>query len=286
MLRKILSLIRPPRESLEGKNIILTGVPRSGTTLTCFLLSKIPDMVALNEPLRIGNIDSRQKALKKIRRFYNRTRTSLHESSEAMARATEGGISDNNFSSGKDGRREKIVRKRLVKFDKEFSPTCTVAVKHNALFTILLKELKEIYPTYAIIRNPVAVLGSWNSVQVPVASGSVRAADILEPELNSELEKLDSIIERQLFILDWYFRRYMSLNEEQVIKYEDIIESNGSILSRIHPGAGDLQEELNSRNKSKVYEYGQHSDLYDALLNSNNACWEFYSKDQARAILK
>jgi len=32
-------------------DIILTGIARSGTTLTCFLLNKLPQAVALHEPM-------------------------------------------------------------------------------------------------------------------------------------------------------------------------------------------------------------------------------------------
>ena len=43
--------IRYLRRAKRGRNILLTGVPRSGTTLTSRLLSEAPDTVALNEPL-------------------------------------------------------------------------------------------------------------------------------------------------------------------------------------------------------------------------------------------
>lgn len=286
MLKQIISRWRSGNKVGNQRNIILTGVPRSGTTLCCFLLSKIDNTIALNEPLRIGNINSRDKAMTKVGRFYRRTRKSLVQSGEAMARATEAGISDNNFSSKEGSSREKIVKKRMVKFDKPFNRDCVIAMKHNALFTILLKDLKDIYPTYAIIRNPVAVLGSWNSVDVPVASGNVRAADVLEPSLNRNLASLQGTTEKQLFILNWYFERYGSLEQSSIIKYEDVIESNGHTLSVIHPLAKQLTENLSSRNKSKLYEYDANAELFDALLNSDNACWNYYDREEARALLK
>lgn len=279
-IKRIIGL--SPQES--PNDVIITGVPRSGTTLTCFLLSQIPDAVALNEPLRIGNIHEKEKALKKIRRFFRKTRISLMESSQAMARATDKGISDNNFSS--NGDREKLVSKRMVTFDKNFSENCFIGVKHNALFTILLEDLVELYPFFAIVRNPIAILGSWNSVDVPVASGSVRAADILEPELNEGLRRCESLYDKQLYILNWYFSKYKLLDKEQVIRYEEIISSQGRELRKIHKGMDNIESELSSRNKSKLYNFQEHPRLYKSLLESDNSCWHFYDRMEAEKLLQ
>lgn len=35
-------------------NVVLTGLPRSGTTLACRLLNLLPDTVALHEPIAPG----------------------------------------------------------------------------------------------------------------------------------------------------------------------------------------------------------------------------------------
>jgi hypothetical protein len=39
------------RPESQRANVVLTGLPRSGTTLVCRLLNKLPDTVALHEPL-------------------------------------------------------------------------------------------------------------------------------------------------------------------------------------------------------------------------------------------
>src|SRR5689334_16285425 len=35
----------------KDRDVLVTGLPRSGTTLTCHLLQKLPDTVALHEPM-------------------------------------------------------------------------------------------------------------------------------------------------------------------------------------------------------------------------------------------
>ena len=35
------------------RNVLVTGTPRSGTTLICSLVNKLPDTVALHEPMNV-----------------------------------------------------------------------------------------------------------------------------------------------------------------------------------------------------------------------------------------
>jgi hypothetical protein len=38
---------------MNDNNILITGTPRSGTTLPCHLLNELPDTVALHEPMKV-----------------------------------------------------------------------------------------------------------------------------------------------------------------------------------------------------------------------------------------
>src|SRR5262245_2561552 len=37
--------------AMDDRNVLVAGIPRSGTTLTCHLLNSLPDIVALHEPI-------------------------------------------------------------------------------------------------------------------------------------------------------------------------------------------------------------------------------------------
>jgi hypothetical protein len=39
-------------EGTRRQTVLITGTPRSGTTLVCHLLNQLPDTVALNEPMQ------------------------------------------------------------------------------------------------------------------------------------------------------------------------------------------------------------------------------------------
>ena len=60
-------------------NIVLTGIPRSGTTLTCHLLNKVPNVVALFEPMLWGGVSdptNHRTICDSIDRFFQQTRES------------------------------------------------------------------------------------------------------------------------------------------------------------------------------------------------------------------
>ncbi|OAV44835.1 hypothetical protein [Lewinella sp. 4G2] len=268
----------------NNRDIILTGVPRSGTTLACFLLSKIPHVVALNEPMRTAKYRSRSEALSAVPEFYADTRKSILERGVATARAVKGKMTTNHFAQVK-GKRVKLVSKQEIEIDKPLGPDFRLACKHNALFTILQDDLRQDHPFFAIIRNPLAVLASWKSVEIPASRGEVRALDYLLPEAGERLKAAGDVDQRQLFILDWYFRKYAELEANQVIKYEDIIATDGKALSVVDAGAKDLNEDLSSRNRSKVYDWDTMGPLAEKLLASDNACWQFYERAEVEKLI-
>ena len=269
---------------MSNNNIILTGIPRSGTTLACYLLSQIPDFVALNEPMRTVAYKSYRAALKGVPEFYEMTRQSILNKGVAIARAVNGKMTDNHFSN-EMGVRKKLVKKQEIKIDKILSTDFKLGIKHNALFTILLTDLVKEYPVFAFIRNPLSVLGSWNSLDLPASKGEVRAARWLYPELDTALAHIPDIYDRQLYILNWYYEKYLILPSKQVIKYESIISTSGAALNPISSKAVQLNKELSSKNKNKVYDKEVIAKLADKLLNSDHSCWQFYDRKEVEQVL-
>jgi hypothetical protein len=285
IINRIKSLWQTKPEFHNPRNILLTGVPRSGTTLTCFLLTEIPNSVGLNEPVRIGRLGSRENIIAGIEKFFNRNRHTLLYEGVALARATEKGITDNNFSKDQ-GDRKTLVQKQKVKIDKELQPDFYLTVKHNSSFTILMDELRKRYPFYAQIRNPIPVLGSWNSLDIPVSRGEIRASEWMYPEFHQKLQSIPDLYERQLFILDWYYRSYIKLPEDHIIRYEELIRTNGRELQKIVPEAANLDYPLDSKNKSKLYDSDVMQQIGALLLSKeDHACWHFYTKEEVRKYL-
>lgn len=284
MLRSILENVKvrlglsEPTFPDRPKFTLLTGVPRSGTTLCCYLLGQIPNVVALNESIRIAQIEDVNKSVEFTKDFMRRNRRTLLKKGFAVSRATDNGFTDNNFASI-EGERKTLVQKQRVKVDKPLTKDLHLIVKHNAFFTMLMPEFRKAFPLHAIIRNPVSVLGSWNSLDIPVSRGEVRAARKFAPKLQKSLDKIPDVHDRQLFILNWYFENYLDLKPQNIIRYEQLVASNGEALKWVDPKAAThLEADLNSKNKSKLYDKDTMKMLCDRLLKMDNACWEFYDK--------
>ncbi len=268
-------------------DIILTGLPRSGTTLACLLLSKLPDFLALNEPMRTATYRTYPKALAGVPDFYRDTRHSVLTRKKAVARVVDGKMTDNHFSNEK-GQRKTLVRKQEIDIEKDLSPNFKLACKHNALYTILLPDLVKQYPVFAFVRNPLAVLASWNTLSIPASRGVVRAAEWLYPSLTEELARIPDLTGKQLHILNWYCKSYRDLlPTAAVIRYEDIVMTDGAALSPIDPSAATaLDENLASRNRNKVYDPNTVGKVGRSLLaDTENACWHFYDPAEVEKLL-
>ena len=69
-------------------NVILTGIARSGTTLTCALLNKLPKCVALHEPMNPGDLVNLQFPsgyLDEVAAFFSSQRASLLSNGSAIS---------------------------------------------------------------------------------------------------------------------------------------------------------------------------------------------------------
>ncbi len=267
------------------RDIVLTGVPRSGTTLTCYLLNKAENVVALVEPLNPQDFTSLNDStlIKSLDCFFKAQRASILKAGKATSRSVSGKVTDNVVSQPdqQTGRRVKLVDSNTIYINKNVSDNFLLFVKHPSFFSAKLNILNKYYKCYAIIRNPLSVLLSWNSVEMAVTDGYAPAAENNDHRLKKALASEKDKINRQLFLLSWFYEQYFSnLTRESIIKYEDIISSNGLCLSEII-GENTLEydEPLFSRNNSSFYDAKLKGVLKEKLLLSDGAYWKYYDRN-------
>jgi hypothetical protein len=102
---------------VDYKTVLLTGLPRSGTTLTCFLLNKVNNVLALNEPLVPNEFDGNAghaAAGKKILDFCIQTRASVLKEGRAISAHQDGIISDNTMARSSLFQYEMILNRGRV----------------------------------------------------------------------------------------------------------------------------------------------------------------------------
>ena len=274
-------------------DVVLTGLPRSGSTLTCNLLNRCADTVALHEPIPMRDLAAEfqgEALAEQVARFFADTRHSLLTERRALSKRVNGQVPDNTFGEGRGGEgnlRHSLASHGEVSFEgKLLSPDFVLAIKHNAGFAAMLELLHERFPCYGIVRNPLAVISSWNSVNLPVQQGFIPVGQLINGALNEALERIGDRVERQLYILEWFFDRFANLlGAERIMRYEDLVGSGGRALSVVTPAAGALDEPLASKNRNSAYDPAQVLDLGGRLLAREGTFWSFYTKESVEEML-
>jgi hypothetical protein len=224
-----------------------------------------------------------------VEKFCAKTRASLLERGAAPSKQVGGKVPDNPVAAERDaqGERKRITSKGEISVEKGLAPDFTLIVKHPGLFTALLAELAPRFPVHAVVRNPLSILSSWNSIPFHIRDGRVPATERLDPALKDALDAIPDATARQLHVLDWYFSRYARLLEpSRILRYEDLIASRGKSLAAVVPAASALDEDLKSRNKNELYDPATMSRLAERLLADHGAWRRFYAPADVEALLR
>jgi hypothetical protein len=269
-------------------NILITGTPRSGTTLTCHLLNKLPNVVALDTPMRPIEMQGPDGTCKSVERFCEEQRRSILERKTAVSQEAGGAVVDNAAGTTRtaDGLREKVVAKGEIIIDKDLSPDFTLVIKQLGTFTALLDQLVTGFLVYAVVRNPLPTLASWNTVTFPIRRGRVPNAEHFERGLRAQLKAIEDVLDRQIYLLGWFHERLRHcLPEDAIIRYEAIVETGGKALAVVVPAAAALDEPLQSQNTSALYDRETMLRIGERLLESEGAYWNSYSKESVERLL-
>lgn len=265
---------------------LLSGVPRSGTSLCCRLVGERPGAAALNEPLgtELHGIADRAMAITQTSRFLERIRSRALKEGRVPTLQVDGRLDDAVVASAASD--NGLRRRRAFLSDVATGPLDAdflLLAKHNALFAALLPELAERHPFLALVRNPVAVLASWRTADLPVARGRVPAGERFDPALARRLDAEPCTLARQVAVLDWFFSRYRDhLPAHRILRYEDVTASDGGVLFRaLGLGRHASAERLVDRNANPVY--GDAECILSALDASGGAWRDCYAPEELTA---
>ena len=277
------------------RNIVITGPGRSGTTLTCHLLNKLPNTIALSEPINPGKYADRlpdnEAVADGIQDFYREQRRMALNQGLVLSKHV-GGVVPDNPKGMVDGVRKRVVEKGKISVGKDLSPDFFLGVKQTGIFTAMLPTLVDRFACFAIVRNPLAIRASSMSIESDKKGrkGRTSARITYDADLNERMEKKKSegadVIDKWLLRMHSNFERYQqALPPENVIRYEDICESNGRALSVIVPAASDLDEPLENKNKNPLYKRDKILRYGERMLASDGAYWNFYSRESVEEIM-
>ena len=271
------------------KDALITGLHRSGTTLICHLINKLPNAVALDEPLCIDRLinASDEAIIRDITFFFAEQREEILSTGWATSKSTDGVVGSNHLSDVVcNGTRQSLVNGNRLQVANIANASFDLFVKHPAFFTAMLSRLEKNFCCYANIRNPLAVLLSWRTANFNVSNGRAPVAEKMNPELKRRLDAEQDVLGRQLVLLDFFYQCYADCSSTTIVRYEDVVATSGRILATLNRRACYFNVPLSSRNTREIRPTENVFRISERLLNSSNSCWLFYSQDDVCELLK
>ena len=273
---------------MPERNILVTGVPRGGTTLTTYLLSQLSDCISLNEPMNVYSFVPNELSfnLDLIDKFFSEQRQSVAENKTAISKTMNGKLVPNPLSDEKhpnSTKRVKLIDSRTLHIQKQVPENYIMTMKHNATFTAMLGQLVGRYDCLVLMRNPLAVLLSWQNVNMSVYNGRVPAAERLLPALTEKLDSIADRIDRQIAVLSWFFEQFKQAPSSSIIRYEHLIATKAVQLPSMIGSSDTLSYDLTSRN---LLETDAEKRLFfaDKLMRQGGHFLDFYSHDDIRRL--
>lgn len=217
-------------------DVLITGLPRSGTTLAVSLLNHQPNTVALAEPFQLATNQQRDDAVEQVIALMRAYRDRALSGSPLPTKHVGGKITENFAEAPNDDAqlRQVMAQHGELLFNKELSEDFTLVVKHPGEFTALSDLLVDKFPLFAIVRDPLAVLAAWQTVDMPIQRGRMPILEYFAPDdLKMRLQGIEEPAERQVELLQFQLRTYLSLGRERIIRYEDLVTDPQKALAPI-----------------------------------------------------
>lgn len=260
------------------KDILITGVPRSGTSLLTKLLSQQEDVLCFSEPRWLRDIRHPKQTAEEFSVALKNKITSIREDikkgNPVIMTVKKGSheLPDNYFKRTDKGQKNFKETKEVFV---EHSDKLTIVVKSNTLFTACLEELmkKRDWKIYAMVRDPLYTLLSWRSLDIPVSRGEIKIGEVYSSDIR-RIVKEEDILKRQVLILNWFLNQFR-MYECQQIKYEDFIDETKKIVSEILRKNINKEFNLDSQNLMNKYRscnmenIKEYLDNYLIISNSN-----------------
>lgn len=251
------------------RDVIVTGLPRSGLTLAAALIDTIPNSVCINHPvwqLRKADrfVSPTDYAQKIMGDFAFRRSSLLAGESLTDIRALDGaplldGLHDIRQPFTARGERAFVTFSRH-----DLTADFTLGMKQHGLYTALLPALlaTKRFAVIAVVRHPLDVILSW--LQQPKARAFAQgklAAPLYPfwPEAQAISEADQPTLRRMVGLYEVFCQRYYEQRDYiNILKYEELLEKPARICrllgSNSEPGASQWIERKQRVRYAKIAE--------------------------------
>jgi hypothetical protein len=219
-------------------DLIITGTPRSGTSLAAAVIDQAPGCLCLSEPeshVRLmQNAVSAADFVAEIGQDFDTVRRSILAGGSVLDRRDANGAPITNYFTDPERDRQREARYTVRPITRPGLPADFVlGIKHVALYGAVLPELVQAgrYRLIALVRDPVALLMSWRSLDLPISRGRLPAGERFWPELRSLGEAELELTEKQIRICDLLFCRFLGwAGRVAILRYEDLVADPTRLL--------------------------------------------------------
>jgi hypothetical protein len=234
-----------------GLDLVIAGIPRSGTSFLCNLLHRHDNCVVLNEPeevvpaLTVGNMVGRPPLPWGLARFYRDTRRDVLLGKPRRNKLTDGQVTEDTARGNETGIYTPTVR----------GGDFVLGIKATIAFVSRLRQLRRMMPAarcVACVRNPFDTIASWKGSFPHLREADVRgrpighpADEALSTSDRAELEKIARVQDAPARRAAWwtYLAELIldSADQLTIVRYEKLvanpIETIGQIVRGGNPGA-------------------------------------------------
>lgn len=265
------------------KNYLITGLPRSGTTLLTSLLSENMEAVTFSEPEWLKEVRANSNNCKKFSEELDEKLENLRNDIKQgkpvpikVSRFNQG-LPQNYYHRNNQGEILTDKKESPVIFPENYAEKPFI-IKSNAQFTACLDELvrHENYKIICMMRNPISVIMSWRSLDLPVSRGNMKVAEKYYKSFVNEIES-DSLLHKQVLMANWFFKQYTAYQDVvSIIKYETLIENPQKTLGKLISNVKFKCPKLQSKNKNKYYNQEELDNIQEMIKNSGDSIKYFY----------
>lgn len=262
------------------KYLLVTGIPRSGTSLTTKLISEQPNTVCFSEPTWLKEIrfdgQTRTQFSGALMTKIQQIRAEIKKGNPVEITVKKGSneLPDNYFIKENN---QQVNTKSTQSVYIEHSEELLICVKSNTLFTVCLEDLLslEACNIMAVIRNPLYVLMSWRSLNIPISHGKIKIGELYSKRLQEIVIEPD-LLKRQVLILGWFFQQYAESNLD-LLSYESLVSNPEAALQSFLPNAIKLKNmAFESKNKPSCYMDKDTTKINEALKKAGGFFAEYY----------
>lgn len=264
------------------KDVILTGIPRAGTTLGCTLINNLSNSVCLSEPELINQVlhdaENAKDYIKSIEQIFADFRKLITTQRSVLNRVSyDGQPLTNYYTRNSDGLVQPLFQLCQEKVNIQ-NDSFHLVIKHNAHFLSVLAELVEYdrFSIVVVIRNPISTILSWRSLNLPISIGRLPAAEKFWPSIREIGCSSEDIMVKQVKIYEELCKTILAQRKQVVLLlYEDLIKNISLVEKLFHQNLLCVPTMFNY-NKNKDYNFNEVEEILDNLYRYSPSSFELY----------